>query len=713
MSNLSFEAIKSGLKPITSYNLDLLLHKKKNEHFVAYRLDNRDVILKKTSGLWRFFIEKIKSKALVSSTLQENLSELTNCIHEMNPSDPALEKLIRVTNVLYHEQLSRLPECLVERPKWEQISNNHPSDLKYLSSLLKDDNQKNLAKLLIGSKQGDHFIFKKGHCEKVTSLKQKLSYFFSSHYQKKQLKIAIKTFVEQLEKKSNPSDKYQSLVLQHIFFDKLCKMKGVFNPSWISENSKLEQALSPEHIIIRNQLETCTQLDPNFTNKISFSSLKPISDFIHNEEGLKKIGLNPEQPLESFVRKTGDLFLKYRELEADLANKLGVALPRMGKGSSGTYLIYGRNGKKHFPIGINKPDDEGPRAENNPNLLGRLKRYIWFLKNRSGLEVGQESKTEETVYFLASHYGNDNVPPTSIQLFKSHQYFRSSVKRGSFQTMIPHCEEAADFLNVNYPLFGDRLRINLEKLPDRLWKWAIKYLKINKEPLETSFKRKIPENLYRNMASLDFRIRNIDRHFGNWMIYKAPKIAKTLEDKVFNIIFKSEMNDYGDRIALICIDNASALPYEAAKGYLSQRHMFGFTRMPQSKACFTQSEKAQFFDENKNQEALEIIAVNHLKEFYFYHEKQIHSVAIKLLKVLNQPELWASVCNQIALEVAENPKKQSMYENKLHLLLKKLSTYNNFNIALSKLQDHSIEEIALIKTENQCQQILKKARSKT
>ncbi|EFO18641.2 phosphatidylinositol 3 [Loa loa] len=215
---------------------------------------------------------------------------------------------------------------------------------------------------------------------------------------------------------------------------------------------------------------------------------------LHGEDNKLKI-LMLDVDDEDFVENLNDC------LEAFQSNIHPILIP---SGSSGSYFVRNLQGRH---IGVFKPKDEEPFAENNPKWPKFLQRFLCFCcYGRSCLiplngylsEVAASLVDERLQLFI--------VPKTRIVKMTSPAFFYPR-----------RCCTASDVYPKigSYQLFVHGYKPAYDVVPG----WEL--ISGTNDPL-TSIERKRFLVLFQKMCVLDYVIRNTDRTMDNWLIRYIP-----------------------------------------------------------------------------------------------------------------------------------------------------------------------------------------------
>ena len=121
-------------------------------------------------------------------------------------------------------------------------------------------------------------------------------------------------------------------------------------------------------------------------------------------------------------------------------------LPKLtSQGTGGSYFISAMEGKN---LAVFKPEDEEPRAPNNPK--GHRPSFAGD-GLRKGVRPG-EGATREVIAFTLDHEHFSGVPPTTMASLSSNPSHASHRKVGSFQQFVQHDVDCEEMGPSNFPV---------------------------------------------------------------------------------------------------------------------------------------------------------------------------------------------------------------------------------------------------------------------
>ncbi|SCU78754.1 LAME_0A05666g1_1 [Lachancea meyersii CBS 8951] len=224
----------------------------------------------------------------------------------------------------------------------------------------------------------------------------------------------------------------------------------------------------------------------------------------------------------------------------DAITNLDVELERIKAGSSGSYFVYGTDGRK-VPLGVFKPKDEEPYGPLSPKWTKWAHRTFFpCFFGRSCLIPNLGYVCESAASVLDELLGTNLVPHTEIVSLMSKNFYdtkrawlttepRVRHKTGSFQRFVEGYEGAGEFFE-KYPFPGHYRDRPQPESQDR-FSWNARTL--------AAFRIEVEK-----LIVLDYIMRNTDRGLDNWMV------------KV------SQLPDKSWEIKLAAIDNGLAFPWK-------------------------------------------------------------------------------------------------------------------------------------------------------
>jgi hypothetical protein len=285
------------------------------------------------------------------------------------------------------------------------------------------------------------WIYKNNICQ-LKGLYNHLSYFFSARTHKEKLQKRINHLIKAIDR--NPQDTlgiYKSEI-RELFFKKLAFLDPqTFNREKISPGSALEALLCPA------------------------------------------------------LSKEKEKTWQHAVLEAQFAIKLGLRPQLASSGTTGTYFLMNRMGKK---IGVFKPVNGGTGGDDNPRYL----RKIYQLFHYTGINPKEIDLAESAASALDRFLRLGIVPKTNRTILKNLNSKKDQI--GSFQ-LFKKGREASKVFHFSF-LF--RL------LPRTVLRWIL-YLPYIRGEVE----KRTPKS-FEKLALLDLLIFNYDRNFGNWLIHE-------------------------------------------------------------------------------------------------------------------------------------------------------------------------------------------------
>lgn len=268
------------------------------------------------------------------------------------------------------------------------------------------------------------------------------------------------------------------------------------------------------------------------------------------------------------------------ESEAILALALGVQ-PESGGDASTAFYLRDLSRKR---IAVFKPDDMGSRAPNNPKMS--IVKRIWnaIRTDILGHEITRQARkggAQFASYQISSELGLHNVAPTKISQIASVRFGKEGKvhqKSGSLQVLIPGAQDANKVLGLPSGCTGQAM-----------WSWLKRSLKdsikrlmtgtsalevtrrVQVQPSKEAFE-KVPKELFKQLAVLDFILGDVDRKPANWMIVSSPEEKegeKKEAPRVMAAVSRYLATDEKGR-SIVAIDCDAAFP----KG----RSVFGETK---------------------------------------------------------------------------------------------------------------------------------------
>jgi hypothetical protein len=373
------------------------------------------------------------------------------------------------------------------------------------------DNQYSDFKQFAAYNSMDWLWIQKGKLCPVKGIANQFLYLISKRKHEEKIKKRVDSLIEILDRSSSKVLLAHRKEIRELFFKKLALFdEHIFNRGMISPHGRLERLLFPS---LQERIENLAQ------EKISKS----------DKEFQKTI------------------------LEARFTVKLGLKPILASEGSTGTYFVTDRFGKK---IGVFKPITEGHvLGGNNPRLFHRITRLFHY----TGARPQETDLTEVAASELDRFLELGIVPRTDRITLKSENFRKEKEQTGSFQ-LFSEGKEA-------YRVFQFSFLFRL--LPRTLLRWFL-FLPFMHHRVEML----IPSD-YEKLALLDLLIFNYDRHFRNWLI---------------------EHDGQKDTIA--AIDNGTSFPTKHPsfdvnffRWYLDRRHRYLWEILPAANQPFSHKMK--------------------------------------------------------------------------------------------------------------------------
>ncbi len=257
---------------------------------------------------------------------------------------------------------------------------------------------------------------------------------------------------------------------------------------------------------------------------------------------------------------------KYRREKVKFAQSLGVELVRNKAGSSGNYTgrswqskLSDRNRFK--PLLIIKPYDEGPDSHLNPNLVGRIKNFIWryipFVSRRTCYFPNHNPVQEAASSFMDKRFELGVIPFTQYEEnYESRAFHGVSnkekiSKHASCTVFVKDVEEAYDVLDLIKPKWWLPFQIPL--VVQRFFMGEERIRELNNK-----LKKDIQ---FDNVVIAHIAAGNGDGHPANYLIRKVSK-------------------------QLVAIDFGWSFPHSHPSDYLALRFMYDFRHLPQADKSF-------------------------------------------------------------------------------------------------------------------------------
>lgn len=262
---------------------------------------------------------------------------------------------------------------------------------------------------------------------------------------------------------------------------------------------------------------------------------------------------------------------KYRLEKVKFAQSLGVEIVRNKAGSSGNYTgrSWQSRNEKRKPLLIIKPYDEGPDSHLNPNVVGRIKNFIWkyipFVARRTCYYSNHNPVQEAASSFMDKRFDLGVIPFTHYEeSFESKAfhgvYNKEKIsKHASCTVFVKDVDEAYDVLELIKPKWWLPFQIPL--VVQRFFMGEARIRELN---------NKLRKDVqFDNVVIAHIAAGNGDGHPANYLIRK-------------------QLREDGSR-QLIAIDFGWAFPHSHPSDALALRFMYDFRHLPQADMSFEET----------------------------------------------------------------------------------------------------------------------------
>ncbi|VDM17310.1 unnamed protein product [Hydatigera taeniaeformis] len=247
--------------------------------------------------------------------------------------------------------------------------------------------------------------------------------------------------------------------------------------------------------------------------------------------------------------------------EAIEAINCSVFPERIYQGSSGSYFVKSRDGKK---IAVFKPKDEEPYGKLNPKWtkwMHKLCCPCFF--GRSCLVPNQGYLSEVAASLVDEKLGLNIVPTTKVVKLASKTFNYRAAVRAASQTKQRFADRFPDlgrhFHRLGLPPKVGSFQLFASGCQDAYY-WLNRF---DADPLPEETQTSL-QHQFEKLVVLDYVIRNTDRGNDNWLIrYEPPEVSALPSERSADSSNSSSSSPPGiPKVTVVAIDNGLAFPFK-------------------------------------------------------------------------------------------------------------------------------------------------------